>query len=133
MKKRLLLLIAPIIALILECLPNGVIMIFADGPDSTFKVTYSYFGLTPIGYAMYGPFLTAAMTCVIIILSLIYIFTARQGLKIAILVLAAYGMAFSVLPLHIIGVEEVTVINILVAVCLLAEAILVLPLKKGLV
>ena len=133
MKKRLLLLIAPLIALILECLPNGVIMTFADGPDSTFTMTYSYFGLTPIGYAMYGPFLTAVMTCVIIILSLIYVFTAKQGLKIAILVLSAFVTVFSVLPLPIIlGIETVTVINVIVAACLLAEAILTLPLKKGL-
>ena len=128
MKKRLLFLIAPIIALILECLPGGVIMIFADGPDSTFTETYSYFGLTPIFYGMYGPFLTVIMTCVIIILSLIYVFTAKRGLKTAIMVLAVFGMAFSVLPLlmFILGVEEVTVINVIVALLLFAEAAMLL-------
>lgn len=130
MKKRFLLLIAPVIALILECLPNGVIMTFADGPDSTFTMTYSYFGLTPIGYAMYGPFLTAVMTCVIIILSLIYVFTAKRGLKTAIMVLAALGITLTVLSPLVFGFDSISVINVIVTVCLLAEMILVLPLKK---
>lgn len=135
MKKRLLLLIAPIIALILECLPYGVIMYYAinDGRDRA-PVTFSYFDpVVPFGGANFCAPLTGIFTGVIIILSLIYVFAAKQGLKTAIMVFAALGVAFSMLSPLVFGLDTISVINVIVTVCLLAEAILVLPLKKGIV
>ena len=132
MKKRLLLLIAPIIALILECLPFGIIMYYMvnDGRDRA-AFTFSYFDpVVPFGGANFGAPLTGIFTGVIIILSLIYVFAAKQGLKTAVLVFAALGIAFSVLPPLMFGLDTVSAINVIVAVCLLAELILVLPLKK---
>ena len=135
MKKSLPLLIAPIIALILECLPYGVIMYYAinDGRDRA-PFTFSYFDpVVPFGGANFAAPLTAVFTGVIIILSLIYVFAAKQGLKTAILVFAALGAAFSVLSPLVFGLDTISIINVIVTVCLLAELILALPLKKGLV
>ncbi|MCH5200810.1 MAG: hypothetical protein J1F60_07595 [Oscillospiraceae bacterium] len=135
MKKRLLLLIAPIVALILECLPYGIIMYYAvnDGMGRA-AFTFSYFDpVVPFGGANFGAPLTAISTCVIIILSLIYVFTAKQGLKTAILVVAFLGIVFSVLPPMVFGFDTVSVINVIVTVCMMAEAILALQPKKGLV
>lgn len=135
MKKRLLLLIAPVIALILECLPNGVIMYYAinDGRDRM-AAAFSYFDpVVPFGGADFFVPLTGIFTIVIIILSLIYVFTAKQGLKTAISVFAALGIAFSVMSPLVFGLDTVSVINVIVTVCLLAELVLALPLKKGLV
>lgn len=135
MKKRLLLLIAPIIALILECLPYGVIMYYAinDGRDRA-AFTFSYFDpVVPFGGANFGAPLIGIFTGVILILSLIYVFMAKQGLKTAVMVLAALGIMLALLSPLVFGFDTVSVINVIVAVCLLAEAILTLPLKKGLV
>ena len=132
MNKRLLLFIAPIIALILECLPYGIIMYYAinEGRDRA-AFTFSYFDpVVPFGGANFGAPLTGIFTGVIIILSLIYVFTARQGLKTAVMVFAALGIAFSALPPLAFGLDTVSAINVIVTVCLLAELILVLPLKK---
>ena len=129
MKKRLLLLIAPMIALILECLPYGIIMYYAinDGRDRA-AFTFSYFDLS---FFLFGVnWLIGIFTCVIIILSLIYVFVAKQGLKTATMVFAAISTAFSVLLIQMIGFNSISVINVIVTVCLLAELILTLPLKK---
>lgn len=133
MKKRLLLLIAPIIALILECLPYGVVMYYMI-PEGKAPFTFSYFDpVVPFGGANFCAPLVGIFTGVIIILSLIYVFIAKQGLKTAVMVLAALGVSLSVLAPLVFGLDTVSVINVVVAVCLLAEAILVLPLKKGFV
>ena len=135
MKKRLLLLIAPLIALVLECLPYGIIMYYAiDDGRGRAPFTFSYFDpVVPFGGADFCAPLIGIFTGVIIILSLIYVFTAKQGLKTAVMVLAALGIALAVLSPLVFGLDTVSVINVIVMVCLIAEAILTLPLKKGLV
>lgn len=72
MKKvtRILLVIFPLAALILELLPNGVVLNFANPEGEPWRHTYSYFSLTPFGYANFGPFLTAILTCVLLALEL---------------------------------------------------------------
>jgi hypothetical protein len=46
MKKRLIALIFPVIALILELLPSGAVLIFKT-PHESLRRTFSYFSLTP--------------------------------------------------------------------------------------
>ena len=125
MKKRLLLLIAPLIALILECLPSGVILKFADGPDSTFTETYSYFSLTPFGWAHFGPLPAAALTCVVTLLTLIYVFAPKQGLAAAAAGLSIFAGLLSVLAAIMFGLEYLSVINVAVTLLLFAEAAMV--------
>ena len=78
-KKRLLLLIAPIIAVILESLPYGIIMYYAiNNGNDRIAYKFSYFDpAVPFGGANFGAALTAVFTVVIIILSLIYVFIAK--------------------------------------------------------
>lgn len=63
MKKRLLYLLFPVIALILEILPFGAVCNFAVSPERTQRKTFSYFSLVPYGYANFTPFITAVITC----------------------------------------------------------------------
>lgn len=133
MKKRLLLLIAPIIAIVLECLPNGVTLKFADGPDSTFTQTYSYFSLTPFGWAHFGFLPAAVLTCVVLLLTVIYIFTAKQGLAATAAGLSIFAGLLSVLAAIMFGFEYLSVINAAVTLLLFAEAaMLLIKTKKGL-
>ena len=55
-----------VIAIILEALPYGAVMIFAPSPTDRLKDTYSYFSLTPVGYAHVAPFVTAMLTCILL-------------------------------------------------------------------
>lgn len=132
MKKRLLLLIAPVIAVVLECLPNGVILKFADGPNSTFTVTYSYFSLTPFGWAHFGFLPAAALTCVLLLLTVIYTFTAKEGLAAAAAGLSIFAGLLSLSAVIMFGLEYLSIINAAVALLLFAEAALLLITKtKG--
>lgn len=49
-------------AVVLEFLPYGVVMTFADGPDKTFQITTAYFDLLPFGYGNFFPLITAVLT-----------------------------------------------------------------------
>ena len=72
MKKRFLYLVLPIITLILEVLPYGAVCIFASSPTDRIRETFSYFDLTPFGYANFAPLFTAIITCLVFILLLVY-------------------------------------------------------------
>ena len=49
MKKlgKVLTVLLPVVALFLESLPYGAVLIFKDFPDGTIRTTYSYFSPTP--------------------------------------------------------------------------------------
>ena len=65
--KNLLLSIFAFAILVLELLPNGVVLNFANPEGAPWRKTYSYFSLTPFGYANFGPFITSVLTCILII------------------------------------------------------------------
>ena len=67
MKKRIPYLLLPLITLILEILPYGAVCNFAT-ETRRIRELYSYFDLTPYGYANFAPFLTALLTCIILVL-----------------------------------------------------------------
>ncbi len=73
MKKRLMYLIFPIITLILEILPYGAVCIFASSPTDRIIKRYSYFNLTPFGYANFTPLFTAIITCLVLVLLIVYL------------------------------------------------------------
>ncbi|MBQ8620733.1 MAG: hypothetical protein IJ422_00280 [Oscillospiraceae bacterium] len=78
MKKRLLYLILPIVTLILEILPYSAVLNFmrpaaTEGvPPGQFRELYSYFDMTPFGYANFAPLFTGIITCIILLLLVIY-------------------------------------------------------------
>lgn len=69
-RKKLLMLPFPCLALLLELLPTGAVLVFAS-PDESIRRTFSYFSLTPFGYANFPPFLTAVGTCVLCVLAIV--------------------------------------------------------------
>ena len=129
MKKRLLLLIPPVIAFILELLPYGVIMKFADGPDSTYTETFSYFSLLPFGYAVFGPLIAAVLTCALFAVTAIYVFTGIKGLKTAVMVIVMVTALLSVSP-ALYGLEYLSLINAVVSLILSVEAVVLLIQTK---
>ena len=59
MKKRLPLLLLPALTLVLEALPYGAVLQFARPAAAPLRELYSYFDLTPFGYANFAPLFTA--------------------------------------------------------------------------
>lgn len=78
--KKIRLLILPIITIVLEILPYGAVLVFATSPTDRVRETFSYFSLTPFGYANFAPFITAMLTCVVLLLALISI-KQKKGLQ----------------------------------------------------
>ena len=128
MKQRAKYLILPIITLILEILPYGVVLNFArpsqDGEIGYFKEYYSYFDLMPYGYGNFLPFLTACLTCVIVGLLVLYCVKGDLGKVIAIKAVLGLATFFSIFPMVIMGIGYITLVGILVTLTLIAEMLL---------
>ena len=62
--KKVCLAVLPALTIVLELLPFGAVCIFATSPTERVKETFSYFSLTPFGYANFAPLITAILTVV---------------------------------------------------------------------
>ena len=115
--KKALFSILSLATLILELLPNGVVLRFANPEGDPWVRTYNYFSLTPFGYANFGPFITAILTCALVVLVLIYLFKPSKGLNIAITNVAGFATAASLMPL-MFGFDYLTIIGVIISVLL---------------
>lgn len=115
--KKSLFVVLPLATLILELLPNGVVLNFANPEGEPWRRTYSYFSLTPFGYANVGPFITAILTCILLVLVVIYLFKPRNGLNTAILNVSGFATAASLMPL-MFGFDYITVIGVIITLLL---------------
>ena len=120
MKKRFLYLVLPIITLILEVLPYGAVCIFASSPTDRIRETFSYFDLTPFGYANFAPFLTALITCLIFILLLIYWLKGNAVFAIKAKNILYVALVMSLGPL-VFGIAYFSVVGGFITASLLAE------------
>ncbi len=123
-KDKYMLMGIPLIAVILEALPFGAVLNFGtqadDGTISYVRETFSYFDLTPFGYANFGPFLTAILSCVLLIVGIIYCKTGSVKCKGAIKALSIAAAVTSILPL-MLGREYYSIIGITITAAMLFE------------
>jgi hypothetical protein len=119
MKKKIILLCFIIAALVLEALPNGVVIYFANPEGDPYRETYSYFSLTPYGYANFFPLITAVMTCVLLLLLIISIILKKDLSKSA-AIIAGTASALSLCPLPLFGTDEFTAIGAAISIYLIA-------------
>lgn len=129
-KKRLWLLILPIITLILEILPYGAVCNFANPEGEALRMTYSYFNLTPFGYANFAPFLTALATCVILAFLLVYLLTGKYRTITLTKWLLCGATVLSLCPL-LYGLSFFSIIGALIAISLIAELALLFILGRA--
>ena len=115
--KKSLFVILLLVALILELLPYGAVLNFANPEGEPWRRTYSYFSMMPFGYANIGPLITAILTCVLLVLVVVYLFKPRKGLNTAILNVAGFATAASLMPL-MFGFDYITVIGVIITVLL---------------
>lgn len=122
MKKRWVHLLLPVATSVLELLPYGAVCNFANPEGKPWRRTYSYFDLTPFGYANFAPFLTAAFTCVVIALLLSYVFVGKHQLAAIAKKFLVVTFALSLCPL-VLGIEYYSVVGLLITLCLFAEVV----------
>ena len=130
MKKRLLYLILPVITLILEILPYGAVCNFANPEGEPWRKTFSYFDLTPFGYANVAPLLTAITTCVMLVFLLVYLFTGETKIITSTKALLCVGIVLSVCPL-LFGINFFSVVGALITASLITEWVLLLFAVKA--
>lgn len=116
----------------LEALPYGAVLNFAIAPDAGggyIRETFSYFSLTPFGYASFGPLLTAVMSVVLLVLLIIWIFANKAGLITASFVCCVIAFATSLMPV-LYGVEYLSVIGIIISLLFAVDLIIIWNLRK---
>lgn len=125
--KKISLVILPLLAIVLEALPLGAVCIFAAAPTERIRETFSYFDLVPFGYANFAPFITAILTVVIFLLSLIAL--KKNNVLHAIFILSIITTIISLLPL-MYGTDYYTLIGAFITIALSAEALVVKMQQK---
>jgi len=127
MKKRAIFLILPIVTLILELLPYGAVLNFADqlddGTISTVRQTYSYFDPITFGYANFGPLITAVLTCVIAILAVVYLFSGLKIIRTVMRISCIAALVTSIMPM-MYGTIYLSPVGLLITAALLCEGVL---------
>ena len=123
MKKRCLYLILPIITLVLEALPYGAVCVFASSPTERIRKTFSYFDLTPFGYANFAPFLTALITCLIFIFLFIYWLKGNTVFAVKAKNILSVATVMSLGPL-VFGLNYFSIVGVLITASLIAELLL---------
>lgn len=128
MKKKIILLCTVLAALILEILPYGAVCNFANPEGEPFRRTFSYFDLTPYGYANFGPLITAILTCVLLVIIVLSIILKKNWNK-PISVISAIAALASLSPL-LFGIESFSLVGAMISVCIIATAVAALIRKS---
>ena len=114
------------IALILEILPVGAVMVFATSPTERTIEVYSYFSMLPVGYANFTPLLTGILTILIVLLGVIALFKFDKAtcIRKVIFVCSIVSLLFSIVPLFLFGAVGMTAASYAVScMILLSDAV----------
>lgn len=104
-------------ALALMIPPWGAVLNFGTPEGEPLRQTFSYFSLTPFGYANFGPFLSAVLLCVLLPLTVAQLFIRRKALGRAVQVVNGVDLLCSLLPLFY-GVSYMSIPGWLISLCL---------------
>ena len=116
MKKKLIILCTTLIALVLEIMPYGAVCNFANPDGEPWRYTYSYFDLTPFGYANFAPFIVALLTCVLIVLIIVSLLS-KKTVRTPILTVSAIATVLSLAPL-LYGISFFSIVGAFISVAL---------------
>ena len=107
--------------LVLEILPFGAVLIFADGPDIRLRNTFSYFSLMPFGYGHIFPLITAHITLFAVLFSIISLVKNYNspGVQKAAFICTAVALMTSVLSLVMLSIDYVSAVGVAISVLLL--------------
>ncbi len=125
--KKISLVVFPALTIVLEALPLGAVCIFAPSPTERVKETFSYFSPIPFGYANFAPLITAVLTVVILLLSLISL--KKNGVFNSMFVLSIITAIISLMPL-MYGLNNYSLVGALITIALVTESILVKAQQK---
>lgn len=118
-KLKIVNLILLVVTLIFEIFGRGAVLYFGNPEGEDWYRTYSYFSLTPFGYANFGPFITALITCALLIIIVITLFKDGKKLNTTIFVLGCIAAVASLSPL-LYGFRYFNIVSLVISVLLIA-------------
>ena len=121
MKKKLIMLCTTLIALVLEILPYGAVCNFALDEGKSLRQTFSYFDLTPFGYANFAPFVVALLTCALTVMIVVSIVSKKQ-MRTPILTVSAIATVLSLAPL-LYGISFFSIVGAFISIALLLSTV----------
>ncbi len=127
MRKKILLIVLPILAVVLETLPTGTVMYFGNPDGEPFRQTFSYFDPIHWGYADFVPNLTALLTCVLLVLATVNAVKGTRRVTKAMAILAILAATLSLFVL-IVGF---TLIGLGIWLLLLLTALIAVLQKRN--
>ena len=102
-KRSFFLLAITILTLILELLPYGAVLEFAHvSPELTlgyYEEHFSYFDPIVYGYGVFGPLLTAVLTCLLAVVTVISVFLENRAVRMALRVVSVLTLLCSLTPM----------------------------------
>ena len=109
------------VALVLEMLPIGAVMVFATSSTERTIEVYSYFSMLPVGDANFAPLLTGILTILIILLGVIALFRFDKAASIrrTIFVCSIISLLFSIVPVFLFGTVGMTAASYAVSCAIL--------------
>ena len=117
-----------ILVLILELLPYGAVLNFANPEGEPWRQTFSYFSFTPFGYANFGPFITALLTSALTILSLIYLVKPNDKITSTCKVISVLTILVSLAPL-MFGLRSYSLIGGAISALLFTECVMLYRIR----
>ena len=105
-----------LIALVLEILPYGAVCNFALDEGKSLRQTFSYFDLTPFGYANFAPFVVALLTCALTVMIVVSI-VSKKPMRTPILTVSAIATVLSLAPL-LYGISFFSIVGAFISVAL---------------
>lgn len=112
-------------AIVLELLPNGVVLWWGTPPgEPPYSSFHSYFELIPFGYAHFSPLITAGLTIVSAIITIIAIILGSKHSKLrnALFILLTATTGISICPV-LYGFKYVTTIGVFITAAIGVSAI----------
>ena len=110
-------------ALALEIMPYGAVCNFMTPPgEPPLRKTFSYFSLTPFGYANFAPFLVALLSCALLVLIILYMVLGSR-LRMPVLTVGSVATLLSFCPL-LLGISYYSVVGLLISLCLVGITLL---------
>ena len=121
--KRILAFVFATVALVLECLPYGAVLRFANPDGEPWRKTYSYFDPTPFGYGNFSPLFTAILTVLLVIMLILLFLREKEKRESSAFLLSMAASLFSVCPVTG-GIHYCSPVGVASTLCLAASTAL---------
>lgn len=122
MKKKMITLALLLSALVLEILPYGAVLNFANPEGESWRKTYSYFSMIPYGYGDFGPLITAILTCILLVIIVLSILLKKDWSR-SISIISAIATLTSLAPL-MFGFSNFSLVGAMISACILATFVI---------